>query len=301
MRIDWQSLPQQQMSEDRSSNGSGSLSWYDRLGLVLTGEPRDREHVLQILRAAKEGELLDAEALSMIEGVFQVAEMQVRDIMIPRSTMVVVPRTASLEDIKATVTRSGHSRFPVIDDSRDSVVGILLAKDLLRYSGSEGDEVPDLQDILRPPIFIPESKRLNVLLKEFRNSRNHMAIVIDEYGGVAGLVTIEDVLEQIVGEIDDEHDVYEDAYSILRHSDNRYTIKALTSIEDFNEAFGTEYSDEDYDTVGGLVMNAFGHLPKRDEVVTVDQFRFKVLHANNRRIGLLEMTIQPRKEDFENP
>jgi magnesium and cobalt transporter len=286
------------MNEDRSSSDSGGLSWFDRLGLVLTGEPRDREHILQLLRAAKERELLDAEALSMIEGVFQVAEMQVRDIMIPRSTMVVVPRTASLEDIQAMVTRSGHSRFPVMDDSRDSVVGILLAKDLLRYCAEEGEEL-DLQDILRPPIFIPESKRLNVLLREFRISRNHMAIVIDEYGGVAGLVTIEDVLEQIVGEIDDEHDVYEDAYSILRHSDNRYTVKALTPIEDFNETFHTDYSDEDYDTVGGLVMNAFGHLPKRDEVVEIGQFRFKVLHANNRRIGLLEMTLLPRKEESE--
>jgi len=285
------------MNEDRSSSGSGGLSWIDRLGHVLTGEPRNRDHILQILRVAKEKELLDAEALSMIEGVFQVAEMQVRDIMIPRSTMVVVQRSSSLEDMLTTVTRSGHSRFPVIDDSRDSVMGILLAKDLLRYCAINEKDALDLQDILRPPIFIPESKRLNVLLKEFRHNRNHMAIVVDEYGGVAGLVTIEDVLEQIVGEIDDEHDVYEEAYSILRHSDDRYTIKALAPIDEFNETFDTEYSDEDFDTVGGLVMQAFGHLPKRDEVVEVDQFRFKVLHANNRRIGLLEMRILPSLEE----
>ncbi len=276
------------MNEDRSSSGSGGQSWLEKLAQVFTSEPRDREEIIQDLHNAKERELLDAEALSMIEGVFQVSEMQVRDIMIPRSSMVVVGKDDSIEEITRTVTRSGHSRFPVIEDSRDSVVGILLAKDLLRYQCQEPDTL-NLQDILRPVIFVPESKRLNVLLREFRNSQNHLAMVIDEYGGVAGLVTIEDILEQIVGDIDDEYDIDEDAYNILPHADNRYTIKALTPIDEFNSTFGTHYSDEDYETVGGLVMNAFGHLPRREETIEVDGFHFRILHANNRRIGLVEL------------
>jgi len=281
------------MNEDRTSSGSGTPGWLDRLVEAFATSPRDRDQLIELLRAARERELLDTEALSMIEGVMQVSEMQVRDIMIPRASMDVVQRDDSLEDIVSIVTQSGHSRFPVIDDSRDSVVGVLLAKDLLRYRSSEEAENFEIQDILRPAVFVPESKRLNVLLREFRNSQNHLAMVVDEYGGMAGLVTIEDVLEQIVGDIDDEHDFDEEAYNILRQSDNRFTIKALTPIEEFNEYFNTEYSDGDYDTVGGLVMQAFGHLPKREESIRVDDLEFRVLHVNNRRIGLLELRVLP--------
>ncbi len=257
---------------------------------------RSREQLLEQLHQAADDGLVAADALEMIEGVFQVAEMQVRDIMIPRSAMVVIEEDAPLDEILRTVTRSGHSRFPVVSDGRNRVEGILLAKDLLRHCGSaEGEQPLELEDILRPAVMIPESKRLNVLLRDFRRNHNHMAIVVDEYGGVAGLVTIEDVLEQIVGEIDDEYDVDDEAYNILPHGQDRYTIKALTPIEDFNERFGTDYSDDEYDTVGGLVLKAFGHLPKRGEVVDIDHFRFKVLHANNRRIGLLEMRILPEE------
>jgi magnesium and cobalt transporter len=281
------------MNEDRTSSGSGSQNWLDRLSEVFATAPRDRDQLIDVLRAARERELLDSEALSMIEGVFQVNEMQVRDIMIPRASMDVVQRDASLEEIVAIVTQSGHSRFPVIDDSRDSVVGVLLAKDLLRYRSSEEVEGFEIQDILRPAVFVPESKRLNVLLREFRNSQNHLAMVVDEYGGIAGLVTIEDVLEQIVGDIDDEHDFDEDAYYILRQSDNRFTIKAMTPIEEFNEYFHTSFSDDDYDTVGGLVMQAFGRLPKREETIRIGDFDFRVLHVNNRRIGLVELRVLP--------
>jgi magnesium and cobalt transporter len=289
------------MNEDRTSSGSGSQSWLDRLGDVFASSPRDRDQLIELLRAAKQRDLLDAEALAMIEGVFQVNEMQVRDIMIPRASMDVVQRDDSLEEIVSIVTQSGHSRFPVIDDSRDQVAGVLLAKDLLRYRSSDEAENFVLQDILRPAIFVPESKRLNVLLREFRNSQNHLAMVVDEYGGIAGLVTIEDVLEQIVGDIDDEHDFDEEAYNILRQSDDRFTVKALTSIDEFNEYFRTEYSDEDYDTVGGLVMQAFGHLPKREESVRIDDFEFRVLHVNNRRIGLLELRVLPGATIEETP
>jgi magnesium and cobalt transporter len=232
---------------------------------------------------------LDPEALTMIEGVLQVAEMQVRDIMVPRAQMAVVERDAALDNILPVVIESAHSRFPVIDDNRDEVVGILLAKDLLAYYGQDNAKNFNVRDILRPAVFIPESKRLNVLLNEFRASRNHMAIVVDEYGGVAGLVTIEDVLEQIVGEIVDEHDIEEDAY-IMKHNDNVYAVKALTPIEEFNHYFFAKFSDDEFDTIGGLVMNRFGRLPRRGEVISIDRFRFKILNADSRRIHLLQVT-----------
>ena len=225
----------------------------------------------------------------MIDGVIEVAEMQVRDIMIPRSQMVVVERDADLKVILETVVDSAHSRFPAVGENRDEVIGILLAKDLLPYF-LEGEELRfNLRDILRPAVFIPESKRLNVLLKEFRASRNHIAIVVDEYGGVAGLVTIEDVLEQIVGDIEDEHDIEEDAY-IFQHRDNDYTVKAITPIEDFNESFQVDFSDEEFDTIGGLVMNGFGHMPKRGETLNLGDFHFKVLRASSRQIYLLQVS-----------
>ena len=271
-------------------------SWLERLGQALQGELKDREQLREVLQQALQNDVIDIDALTMIDGVIEVAEMQVRDIMIPRSQMVVVERDAELNLILETVVDSAHSRFPAVGENRDEVVGILLAKDLLPYF-LEGDESRfNLRDILRPAVFIPESKRLNVLLKEFRASRNHIAIVVDEYGGVAGLVTIEDVLEQIVGNIEDEHDIEEDAY-IFQHHYNDFTVKAITPIEDFNEGFHSEFSDEEFDTIGGLVMNGFGHMPKRGETLKLGDFHFKVLRASNRQIYLLQVSrLEPEAE-----
>ena len=225
----------------------------------------------------------------MVEGVFQVVEMRVRDIMIPRGQMVVIEREASAEDILARVIESGHSRFPVIDDDKDKVVGVVLAKDMLRFLHTGADAPFDLASITRPATFTPESKRVNVLLKEFRTARNHMAVVLDEYGGTCGLVTIEDVLEEIVGEIDDEHDAAEDV-DIRESGEGRWTVRALTPIEDFNAAIGTEYSDEEFDTIGGLVMQQVGHMPKTGESVTIEPCHFRVLAADSRRLHLLQVT-----------
>ena len=233
-------------------------------------------------------QLLDADALSMIEGVLQVSEMRVRDIMIPRIQMVVIPRDAELATIFPLVIESAHSRFPVIDEDRSEVVGVLMAKDLLMHSRK--DETLKVEQIMRKAAFVPDSKRLNVLLNEFRANRNHMAIVIDEYGASAGLVTIEDVLEQIVGEIEDEHDVEEEAY-ILRRNDKEFTVKALTPIDDFNDYFSANLDDKEFDTVGGLVVHKLEHLPKKGEHVAIDCFRFEVLKADNRRVHLLKMKL----------
>jgi len=284
------------MSEDRSSSPSKdgkTRSWFGKLSQLLTGEPQDRDELLEMLRDARQNELLDGDALSMIEGVLQVSEMQVRDIMIPRSQMVVVEIDAPLEQTLPVVIASAHSRFPVVGETRDEVLGILLAKDLLPLFVNQNGEEPrlNMRELLRPAVYIPESKRLNVLLKEFRASRNHMAMVVDEYGGVAGLVTIEDVLEQIVGEIEDEHDFEDDLY-ILDHKDGQHIVKAITPVEDFNEHFGTQLSDEEFDTVGGLIMNAFGHLPKKDETIELSGFLFKVIRADNRRVHLMHVTRQ---------
>ncbi|AOV17557.1 magnesium/cobalt efflux protein [Acidihalobacter aeolianus] len=278
--------------EDRPSRRSSHVGWLERLSRALLGEPQDREQLVDLLRGAHERELLDVDALAMIEGVFEVSDMQARDIMVPRAQMEVVDRGDSLESILANILESGHSRYPVIGDSRDEVLGILLAKDLLHYC-RQPEARFDLQDLLRSPVFVPESKRLNVLLKDFRNARNHMAIVVNEYGGVAGLITIEDVLEQIVGDIGDEHDEVEGEGLILLHEDGHYTVKALTPIEDFNEHFDTTYSDEEFDTIGGLIINRVGRVPKRGEVIDLDRFRFRVLRADNRRVYLLELRVQP--------
>ncbi|MHB8473546.1 MAG: HlyC/CorC family transporter [Gammaproteobacteria bacterium] len=280
------------MKEGRSNNASERKSWLDRLSQALLGEPRDREQLIEMLREAQERNLFDADALAMLEGVLQVSEMQVRDIMIPRAQMVVVARDAAPVELLPVVVESGHSRFPVIGESRDEVVGILLAKDLLRHFAGPASGLFKLREVLRPAVFVPESKRLNVLLKEFRASRNHIAIVVDEYGGVAGMVTIEDVLEQIVGEIEDEHDFDENVF-ILKHSEERYSVKALTPIEEFNTTFSTDFSDQEFDTIGGLVLHAFGRLPKRGENVTIENFQFKVIRADNRRIHLLQLTVLP--------
>lgn len=283
------------MSEDHSSSNGSGRSWFERLSQALMFDPRDREQLLDILRDSEKRDLLDADSLGMIEGVLQVSEMQVRDIMIPRSQMVVLSRDSSPEEMLPIIVESGHSRFPVIGDSRDEVVGILLAKDMLRHSvaGSEGFSI---REILRPPVFVPESKRLNVLLKEFRSSRNHMAIVVDEYGGVAGMITIEDVLEQIVGEIEDEHDIEESKY-ILQHNRSHFIVKALTPVEDFNEYFETNFSEEEYDTIGGVVLNEFGHMPKRGEEVVINRMVFRVLRSDNRRVYLLEVLLRPESKD----
>jgi len=278
------------MSDERNATGNGQRSWLDKISYALLGEPRDREELVQLLRDAQTRNLFDSDALAMIEGVLQVSEMQVRDVMIPRSQMIVVERDAAPEDILPILVESGHSRFPVIGESRDEVVGIFLAKDLLGYFSGGTPESFHIRNVLRPVVFIPESKRLNVLLKEFRSNRNHMAVVVDEYGGVAGLVTIEDVLEQIVGEIVDESDVEEQEF-IKKHSESKYIVKALTPIDEFNEAFGSEFDDEQFDTIGGVVLNALGHLPKRGETAAIGMFEFRVLRADNRRVHLLEVDV----------
>ena len=286
------------MNEGRSSNGPAHRSWLERLSHVLLGEPKDREQLIELLRDAQQRRLLDSDALAMIEGVMQVSEMQVRDIMVPRAQMVVIKHDTSLQDILPIITESEHSRFPVIVESRDEVIGILLAKDLLGYFVPGRDTAFNVRDILRPAVFIPEGKRLNVLLKEFRANRNHMAIVVDEYGGVAGLVTIEDVLEQIVGEIEDEHDIDEESF-IKKHSDSNYTVKALTPIEDFNNYFDTDFSDAEFDTIGGLAVHGFGRVPRRGESIAIGRFRFKVLHADNRRVHLLQVSMVAREDTSE--
>ena len=257
----------------------------ERLSALLLREPEDREQLLSLLRSAYQRNLLDADALSMIEGALTVSEMPVRDIMVPRAQMDVIDVNEAVEAFIPQVIATAHSRFPVIDQNRDDVIGVLLAKDLLRHYA--GEEEFNVREMLRPAVFVPESKRLNVLLREFRASRNHMAIVVDEYGGVAGLVTIEDVLEQIVGDIEDEYDFDEASDNILLESSGRYRVKALTQIADFNAAFGTGFSDEEHDTVGGLVIAHLGRLPRRGETVAIDGFKFQVLRADSRRVYTL--------------
>jgi magnesium and cobalt transporter len=262
-------------------------SLLERLSAFLMREPEDREQLVTLLHSAFERNLLDGDALSMIEGALQVSEMQVRDIMVPRSQMDVIDVNETPDKFIPHVIATAHSRFPVIDKNRDDVIGILLAKDLLRYYA--GEEEFKVRDMLRPAVFVPESKRLNVLLREFRANRNHMAVVVDEYGGVAGLVTIEDVLEQIVGEIEDEYDFDESEDNIVREQGGQYRVKAQTEISDFNPVFGTDFSDADFDTVGGLVLNRFGRLPKRGEAITIDGLRFQVRRADSRRLHMLQV------------
>ncbi len=274
----------------------GLDGWLRKQARQLIGPPNSREEILEWLREGRQSALLDAEAYGMIQGVLQVSQTQVRDIMVPRSQMVVVERDASPTDLLREVIQSGHSRYPVIGENRDEVVGILLAKDLLRLALDQEHLSPetrfDVGEVIRPAVVVPESKRLNVLLKEFRANRNHIAIVLDEYGGVAGLVTIEDVLEQIVGEIDDEHDEEEGAF-ILRQDRERYLVRALTPIEEFNRYFGSDLSNEEFDTIGGLVAHRFGHLPRRGESTTVGRFQFNVQRADSRRVHLFQVTVQP--------
>lgn len=283
------------MSDDSSSPRPSLI---ERLTSWLSREPDNREELLQLLHAAYENNLLDADALSMIEGVMQVSEMQVREIMIPRAQMDVVDIDTPREELLPYVIETAHSRFPAVDGERDNVIGILLAKDLLRLCM---DEDVNLREQLRPAVFIPESKRLNVLLREFRASRNHIAIVVDEYGGVAGLVTIEDVLEQIVGDIEDEYDFDEPEDNILHEKDDVFRVKATTEIADFNQTVGANFSDEEFDTVGGLVVSRFGHLPKRGESVAFDGFLFSVLRADSRRLHAIRVTRLPPQDDAQHP
>ncbi|CAN7449612.1 HlyC/CorC family transporter [Pseudomonas sp. LjRoot71] len=275
------------MSEDRSSNEQ--KSWFNRLTQAFAHEPKNRKELLEVLREAHQNKLLDSEALAIVEGAIQVADLQVRDIMVPRSQMMSIKANQSPKEFLPAIIEAAHSRYPVVGESLDDVVGILLAKDLLPLILSGEQPNFNIKDLLRPATFVPESKRLNVLLREFRANHNHMAVVIDEYGGVAGLVTIEDVLEQIVGDIEDEHDVEEDSY-VKPLPSGDFLVKALTPIDSFNEAFDTTFSDDEFDTVGGLVMSAFGHLPKRNEVTEIGEFRFRVLNADSRRIHLLRLT-----------
>jgi magnesium and cobalt transporter len=266
-------------------------SLLERLSALVTRAPEDREHLVKLLHSAFEHNLLDSDALSMIEGALQVSDQQVRDIMVPRSQMDVIDVNETPDKFIPHVIATAHSRFPVVDKNRDDVIGVLLAKDLLRYYA--GEEEFNVRHMLRPAVFVPESKRLNVLLREFRANRNHMAIVVDEYGGVAGLVTIEDVLEQIVGDIEDEYDFDDSEDNIVREQDGVYRVKAQTEIADFNEAFGTAYSDADFDTVGGLVLHRFGRLPRRGESIAIDGLRLQVLRADSRRLHVLQVQRLP--------
>ena len=282
------------MSEDDSRPSPGSepqerrRGWLERLSSAISGEPSNRDDLVELLRDTHADGLIDADTLRMFEGALGISSKTVGDVMVPRAQMVALPADAPFLELMRQVVESGHSRFPVHGDDKDEILGILLAKDLLR--GVVADNGPgSIHELLRPAVLIPESKKLNVLLREFRQSRNHMAIVIDEYGGVAGLVTIEDVLEQIVGDIEDEHDVEEDSY-IKPLPSGDFLIKALTPIENFNEFFDSQFSDDEFDTVGGLVMSAFGHLPKRNETTEIGPYRFRILNADSRRIHLLRLT-----------
>jgi magnesium and cobalt transporter len=261
-------------------------SWFERLSDLLIREPKDRTQLMEVLRDAEDRDILSSEMLSMIESVVQVSEMQVREVMIPKSQMVTIEKNNTLKDILPILIESAHSRFPVIEN--EDVVGILLAKDLLKYGFNQEQHEFIISENLRPAVFVPQSKRLNILLREFRANRNHIAIVIDEYGQVSGLVTIEDVLEQIVGDIEDEFDIDEDD-DIKKHEDGIYTVKASTVLDDFNEYFATDFNDEESDTIGGLLLKLFEHLPKRGEIIELKGYRFKILHSDNRRIHLLEV------------
>ncbi len=280
------------MADSEAGDSTGSKSWIERVAQVFSSEPANRGELIEVIRAASERSLLDSEALGIIEGALQVSEMHARDIMIPRSQVVFVREEDSPREFLPVVIESQHSRFPVIGDDFDDVKGILHAKDLLPLALKGSAHSFDLRELIRQAPVIPESKRLNVLLTEFRANRNHMAIVVDEYGSVAGVVTIEDVLEQIVGEIEDEHDVHDESFVKQLDADS-WTVKAGTPIEDFNEIFDTAFSDEEFDTIGGIVLQRFGHLPRREETITIDNFRFRVLNADSRRIRLLHITRLP--------
>ncbi len=277
------------MSNDEPPSRSFN-AWLDKLKNLFNREPQNREDLLDALQLARDQSLIDMDAQAMIEGVLAVSDLRVRDIMIPRAEMAVIGRDDTLAQVLPVVIDSAHSRFPVIGEDRAEIVGIMLAKDLLQYCGENAKKF-NIRDVVRKAVFVPESKRLNVLLKEFRTNRNHMAVVIDEYGTAAGLVTIEDVLEQIVGEIEDEHD-FDDDVMILQRNEHEYTLKAQLDIDDFNERFDTDFSDDEFDTIGGIVTKAFGHLPKSGETVMIDRFEFRVIRADSRKIRLLAVRLE---------
>jgi magnesium and cobalt transporter len=278
------------MSEDQSSSGSGRKGLLGRLSRAFSSEPRDRGELKEIINESTERGVLDPDAQAMMEGALEVTEMTVADIMVPRSQMVVIPRNGSLEDFLPLILESGHSRFPVIGEDRDEVEGMLLAKDLLQYFASE-DASFNLSGLLRPALMVPEHMSLNLLLREFRTSRVHLALVVDNYGGISGLITLEDVLEEIVGEIDDEHDeLEEDAVKAIGES--LYVVSALTPIEEFNQTFNCQLSEEEFDTMGGLLVSEFGRVPEDGEsLVLDDRFEFRVADSDSRRIISLEMNV----------
>jgi magnesium and cobalt transporter len=282
------------MNEDPgSTSGPVHRKWWDRLGHLFSGEPRNRKELIEELRTAQANGLMSNDTLTMVEGAIKVTELSVDDVMVPRTQIVMLSAEAPLREILATVVESGHSRFPVHGEDKDEILGILLAKDLLKFVG-DGDHF-DISTVLRPAVLIPEAMRLNVLLAEFRHTRNHMALVVDEYGGVAGLITIEDVLEQIVGEIDDEHDDEEEPTLMHEQSGGGWTVSALTPIADFNEQTGASFSDEEFDTVGGMCTSEFGHLPEVGEEIAIGDFLFHVTEADDRRVQAFRVTR--RQED----
>ncbi len=281
------------MSEENphSTSGSPNKSWLDKIVQTFTGEPKNKEELVEVISEAQANEVIDPQTREMIEGVMEVNEMRVRDIMIPRAQMITIDVEESVEQFLPIMLESAHSRFPVISEDKDHIEGILLAKDLLEYAFIPGKEFL-LKDVLRPAIIVPESKRVDVLLKEFRQQRYHMAIVVDEYGGVSGLVTIEDILELIVGEIEDEHDVEEnDSEDIRPLNKHTYSVKALTPLEDFNQFFETNYDLEEADTIGGIVLKAFGHMPMTDEEVNIDGLVFKITNSDKRRLVQLKVVL----------
>ncbi|AEY00997.1 magnesium and cobalt efflux protein CorC [Oceanimonas sp. GK1] len=286
------------MSDDNSHSDNGSSAkknWLERLGQMFQGEPKNREELVEVIMDAGERDLIDQDTKDMIEGVLEVSELRVRDIMIPRSQMVTVEKSQPVSSFLPMIIESTHSRFPVVNEDKDHIEGILLAKDLLPYGFGLTEEDFSIDKVLRPAVVVPESKRLDKLLKEFREERYHMAIVVDEFGGVSGLVTIEDILELIVGDIEDEYDAEESA-EIRQISKRVYSVAALTDIEDFNDFFNTDFSDEEADTVGGMVMHAFGHLPGKGEQVELGGFVFKVAHADRRRLLQLQVKIPDNQE-----
>lgn len=282
------------MKEDQpgqtTDRGNRNRSFLERIGYALIGDISDKPELLEQLKKAQQNNIIATDTLSMIEGVIKVTDTQVREVMIPRSQMVVLRKDDTVDEVLSTIVESAHSRFPVIDENRDDIEGIILAKDLIGFFSREVHDVLDFKEFLRPAVFIPESKRLNVLLTDFRNTRNHMAIVVDEYGGVSGLVTIEDVLEQIVGNIEDEYDI-DDESQIIPHGNGVYSVQSLITVEDFNDYFKTHYNEDGaFDTVGGLIMNAFGYMPKRGEEIAMGEYLFKITRSDHRRIYQLKVT-----------
>ena len=276
-------------TQDSKNSDNDERSWLDRLTQMVTGTPYTRADLEGLLQLAADNEVIDADAKTIMEGAMIVGDMQVRDVMIPRVQMVVIRAEATVDEVLPQIIHTGHSRYPVVGEGTDNILGILLPKDLLGFVLNP-DANFDIQALLRPSVIVPESKRLNVLLREFRQARNHMAIVIDEYGGVAGLVTIEDVLEEIVGEIEDETDSNEEIL-IRKLTEDSFFVQALTPVADFNEAFSVEFSDEEFDTVGGLVLQAFGRLPARNEIITLDRFEFRVINSDQRKLNSLRVTV----------